>query len=276
MRARHAVVSGAAAGYDSAVVSPPSVDAVHGHAGVPLDRARDRRLVTAERPAGPTLVVLQPGYLPWLGFFDQFRRADVFVYYDDLQYDKHGWRNRNRIKTQAGAQWLTVPVRHSGLGLPRIVDVEIDQRTPWARKHVTSIRQAYARAPFLARYLPELEEIVQQAWERLVDLDLAVTAAMCRWFGLSRTVVRSSQLDVRGEQSERLVRLCQRFGARRYVSGNAAQEYLDTAMFEREGIRVEWQNFVHPTYPQQHGEFVPYLSAIDLLLNCGDEAPAFL
>ena len=101
--------------------------------------------------AGITLVVLQPGYLPWLGFFDQFRRADVFVYYDDVQYDKHGWRNRNRIKTQQGPQWLTVPVRHSGLELPRILDVVIDGRTTWARKHVMSIRQAYARAPFRER-----------------------------------------------------------------------------------------------------------------------------
>src|SRR4029450_8855945 len=96
-----------------------------------------------------TLAVLQPGYLPWLGFFDQMRRADVFVYYDDVQYDTHGWGNRNRIKTRQGPLWLTVPVRHSGLSKPRILDVAIDARTNWARKHVASIRQAYAAAPFV-------------------------------------------------------------------------------------------------------------------------------
>ena len=122
-----------------------------------------RRASTVTPPAAvTTVVVLQPGYLPWLGFFDQMRRADVFVYYDDVQYDKHGWRNRNRIKTQDGPQWLTVPVRHGGQGFPRIIDVEIDGRTPWARKHVASVRQAYARAPFLQRYLPELEELLQR------------------------------------------------------------------------------------------------------------------
>jgi hypothetical protein len=188
-------------------------------------------------PSAPTrVVVLQPGYLPWLGFFDQLRRADVFVYYDDVQYDKHGWRNRNRIKTQNGAQWLTVPVRHGGGdGFPRIMDVGIDNRTPWARKHLASMRQAYARAPFLDRY--------------------------------------SSALGIGGERSARLVGICARFGASTYVSGDSAAAYLDVDLFRQQGIEVEWQRYTHPTYAQLHGDFIPYLSAIDLLFNCGDQAP---
>jgi hypothetical protein len=220
--------------------------------------------------------VLQPAYLPWLGFFDQLRRADVFVYYDDVQYDKHGWRNRNRIKTRTGPRWLTVPVRHSGLGSPRILDVEIDTRTPWARKHVASIRQAYAAAPFLGRYMPALEELLHRGWERLVDLDIAVVALMADWLGLERRIERSSALDIGGERTERLLRICQRLGASRYLSGDAARDYLDVALFERHGIAVEWQQFVHPVYPQLHGEFVSYLSAVDLLLNCGDDAALVL
>jgi hypothetical protein len=223
-----------------------------------------------------TLVVLQPGYLPWLGFFNQMARADVFVYYDDVQYDKHGWRNRNRIKTQSGPQWLTVPVLHHGRGMPSILEAEIDRRRPWARKHVASLRQAYARAPLAAPYLPELEELLCRPWERLVDLDMALVAVMCRWFGLSRRIERSSQLGIPGEQSERLVRICQHFGARTYLSGSAARVYLDTALFERNGIAVEWQDYVHPVYPQLHGAFVPYLSAIDLILNCGEESLSVL
>jgi hypothetical protein len=225
---------------------------------------------------GTTLVVLQPGYLPWLGFFDQLRRADVFVYYDDVQYDKHGWRNRNRIKTQQGPRWLTVPVRHSGLGFPRILDVAIDNHTPWARKHLTSIQQAYARAPFMDRYLPELADVFERRWERLVDVDIAVAGMMAGWLGLSRRIERSSQLGIGGGKSERLVSLCQHFGARTYVSGAVARDYLDVPLFERAGIAVEWQDFQHPVYPQLHGEFVPYLSAIDLVLNCGDAAGSVL
>jgi hypothetical protein len=224
----------------------------------------------------PTVVVLQPGYLPWLGFFDQLRRADVFVYYDDVQYDTHGWRNRNRIKTAAGTQWLTVPVRHGGLGRPRVLDVEIDGRTSWARKHVMSLRQAYARAPHTARYLPQLEELLERRWERLVDVDVALVAMMAEWLGLSRRVERSSELGVSGERTDRLLRLCQRFSGTRYYSGAAARSYLDTALFERHGVRVEWQDFVHPEYPQQHGPFVPYLSAVDLVFNCGEDSRAVL
>ncbi len=140
-----------------------------------------------------TSVVLQPGYLPWLGFFDQLRRADVFVYYDDVQYDKHGWRNRNRIKTQTGAA-LAYRSRFvtAASDLPRILDLEIDARAPWARKHVASIRQAYARAPYLGCYMPALEELLHRKWERLVDLDIAAAdlmAALVRVDAARRAVV---------------------------------------------------------------------------------------
>jgi len=219
-----------------------------------------------------TAVVLQPGYLPWLGFFDQMRRADTFVYYDDVQYDAHGWRNRNRIKTQNGPMWLTVPVRHRGQGSPKILDVDIDNRTPWPRKHLMSLRQAYARAPFADRCLPALEELLHRKWERLVDLDIACAALLAEWLGVRRRVERSSALGIGGDRSERLVNICRHVGASQYLSGDAARSYLDVPLFERHGVRVEWQQYVHPTYPQLHGEFVPYLSALDLVLNCGDEA----
>ena len=220
-----------------------------------------------------TLAILQPGYLPWLGFFDQLQRADLFVYYDDVQYDKHGWRNRNRIKTHNGPLWLTVPVRHSGAKSPNILDVEIDGRTPWARKHVASVQQAYARAPFLRRYLPELEALLQREWTHLVELDIACVDLIARWLGVRSRIERSSRLGIGGARSERLVNICRHFGALTYVSGDAAQAYLDVGLFERHGIAVEWQRYAHPTYPQLHGEFVPYLSALDLLFNCGEEAP---
>jgi hypothetical protein len=228
--------------------------------------------MTASRPA-TTVVVLQPGYLPWLGFFDQLRRADVFVYYDDVQYDKHGWRNRNRIKTQHGPLWLTVPVRHAGRGTPTILEVEVDARTPWARKHVSSIRQAYARAPFLNTYLPALEELLQRKWGRLVDLDITCAGVMAEWFGLRRRIERSSELGVDGSPSERLITICRHFGASKYLSGDAARTYLDVPLFERNGIAVEWQQYTHPVYPQLHSGFIPHLSALDLLLNCGERAP---
>ena len=204
------------------------------------------------------------------------RRADVFVYYDDVQYDKHGWRNRNRVKSPNGPQWLTVPVRHHGLGQPRIIDAAIDSGTPWARKHVGTLKQLYAKAPFTRRYLPELEELLMRPWTRLVDLDMAVVALLARWLGLAPDIHRSSELGIAGEQSERLLRLCEHFGATRYLSGSAARDYLDVELFTGRDVDVAWQDYRHPEYAQQYGDFVPYLSTIDLLLNCGEESRTIL
>jgi hypothetical protein len=235
--------------------------------------------IAVERPGTAretTLVVLQPGYLPWLGFFDQMRRADVFVYYDDVQFDKHGWRNRNRIKTPNGPLWLTVPVLLSGLGQPTIRDTRIDSTTPWARTHLRSIRQYYGKAPYIDRYLPELEELLQRPWTHIAALDIEAAALLARWLGLKPDVHRASALGIGGGQSQRLVNLCVHFGAKRYLSGNAAQDYLDLDLFEQHGIAVAWQDYTHPAYPQLHGDFVPLLSALDLLLNCGDESASIL
>jgi hypothetical protein len=228
------------------------------------------------RPARPTIAILQPGYLPWLGFFDQMRRADVFVYYDDVQYDKHGWRNRNRIKTHQGPLWLSVPVRHSGLGSPRILEVEIDNRTGWGRKHVASLRQAYADAPHASEYLPAIEEIVRRPWQRLVELDIVLADALGSMLGVTAARVRSSELGIAGERSDRLLSICRHFGGGTYLSGDAAKSYLDVELFERHDVAVQWQEFSHPVYPQQHGAFVPYLSALDLLLNCGADSRLIL
>jgi hypothetical protein len=220
-----------------------------------------------------TLGVLQPGYLPWLGFFDQVQRSDIFIFYDDVQYDKNGWRNRNRVKSIAGEpHWLTVPVRVRTLG-QRLLETEIDNRLAWPRKHMGTIRQFYAKAPHLNRYLPGLEELLLgKKWERLCDLDVAAIKLMCEWLGLKRDMMRSSELSIGGDRSERLLSLCLHVGADCYLSGNAAQEYLDVELFASHGIRVEWQNYQHPIYQQQHGDFVPFLSALDLLFNCGDKS----
>jgi hypothetical protein len=227
-------------------------------------------------PANKTIAILQPGYLPWLGFFEQLARSDVFVIYDDVQFDKHGWRNRNRIKSPAGPHWLSVPVRHSGKKSPTNHAIEIDSAQPWARKHLGSIRQFYAHAPFLDHYLPELEELLNRDWRLLIDLDLALLSLFCRWLGLERPLVRASTLGLSGGQNERLVNHCLHFGANRYLSGSAARDYLDTALFGQHGIEVIWQDYRHPVYPQQYGAFVSHLSTLDLILNCGDQSRSIL
>ena len=222
-----------------------------------------------EPPRPRTVVVLQPSYLPWLGYFDQMARADDFVYYDDVQFDKHGWRNRNQIKGQAGAQWLTVPVLTKDRFGQSIAEIRINNDSPWGRKHVAALRQNYARAPFFKEVFPPIEEVLSRRWEALVDLVLASNEVLRRLLGLSTPLHRSSTLGIGGGQTDRLVSLCRRFGATRYVSGSSARDYLDEAQFRAAGIRLEYQDYRHPTYPQLHGEFVGHLSVVDLLMNCG-------
>ena len=223
-----------------------------------------------------TLVVLQPGYLPWLGYFDLLSKADVFVHYDDVQFDKHGWRNRNRVKGSKGAIWLTVPVLHHGRGGQSILDVEIDDRRDWRRKHLSTICQLYAHAPFVDDILPRLREIIEQPWRRLVDLNLALIDWLAAQIGIATPCYRASKVDIGGNRIERLVNLCKNFGASRYISGNAARDYLEVAQFAAAGIEVVWHDYAHPTYAQQHGEFVPYLSVLDLVLNAGARSLSIL
>ena len=218
------------------------------------------------------LVVLQPSYLPWLGYFDQMHQADTFVFYDDVQYDRDGWRNRNRIRTHDGWQWLTVPVQLKGKFGARIGEVEIDPRRPWSKKHIASLSQSYARAPYVKAHLPALQAILSEPWSKIADLSIRLAEHICRELGIETETLRSSELAVTGSRNERLVTMCQRLGATHYLSGSAARSYLDVAMFEQAGVQVEFHDYEHPTYPQVHGEFIPFLSVVDLMFNCGPDS----
>ncbi len=223
-----------------------------------------------------TVAILQPGFLPWLGFFDQMWRSDYFVYYDDVQFDKHGWRNRNRIKTANGVAWLTVPVRHSGKHGQPILEVEIDNSKNWSRKLIANLTQSYARSPHCAPYLEKLAESLSLETHKLVDLDIRTTELLRHWLDIRTPILRASELGISGGQTDRLVSICKQLGADTYLSGNAAKDYLQHDLFDAAGISVVWQNYTHPIYPQLHGDFVPYLSAIDLILHLGPDSSSVL
>lgn len=221
--------------------------------------------------------ILQPGYLPWLGFFEQVHRSDVFVIYDDVQYDKHGWRNRNRIKTANGIQWLTVPV-HVSLKEPCLIkDVEIDNRQSWRKKHLLSIRQNYMKAPWYKDYIGIFEEAYSREWKYLVDIDMYFIEGLVESLGIrGKKIIRSSSLDLEGDRIERLIKICKTFSADTFYEGTAGRDYIDELVFTRQGIAVLFQDYVHPVYKQLYGEFIPYLSVIDLLFNHGKESLAIL
>ena len=215
--------------------------------------------------------ILQPSYLPWLGYFEQISRVDKFVLYDDVQYDKHGWRNRNRIKTANGVQWLTVPVHFSLTDASRLCDIEIDQRKAWSRKHLNSIRQNYSRAPYFDQYFPMFDEVFSQKWTSLVSLNVAFLRRFSEALGIQTEFVFSSTIANSGDKCQRLINICKMLKADVFYEGAAGKNYIDENLFREEGIKVEYQNYQHPIYPQLYGEFVSHLSIIDVLFNCGQE-----
>jgi hypothetical protein len=219
------------------------------------------------------VAILQPSYLPWLGYFDQIYRADTFVFYDDVQYDKHGWRNRNKIKTPQGWQWLTVPVLTKGRFGKLIYEMEIDNHAPWAEKHLKSIQVNYHKSPYYHAYIKYFEKIYLKEWQYLADLDIELIKLITNLLGMgNKMFIRSMELGVKGDRLERLINICQLFKADNYLTGQAARNYLDEKLFAKAGIKVEYQNYKHPAYPQLYGDFIPHLSVIDLLFNCGPES----
>lgn len=215
---------------------------------------------------------MQPTYLPWIGYFDLIDQSDVFVFYDTVQFEKQSWQQRNRIKTANGPIWLTVPVFQS-LG-QRIVDVRVNNTAHWRHKHWMSFQSNYARAPFWAEHSPWLFELYQRPWDSLADLNICIVVAVAQKLGLATRFVRSSEMPpLDGKKVTPLLALCDRFGADTYVSPAGAREYIeDGTPFADRGIKLEFQAYSHPTWPQLHGEFVPFLSALDLLLNVGHGA----
>lgn len=221
--------------------------------------------------------ILQPSYLPWLGFFEQMTRADVFVYLDDVQYTKNDWRNRNRVKTASGPTWLTVPVATAGRLHQRIFEAELSE-TGFGRRHTRTVASAYAKAPFL-----ESAEGLFDIWSspptNLVDLNLAAIDWARTQLAITTPTLRSSSLGIEEtDPNRRLVEICRRIGATGFYEGAAGSSYLDVGLFESNGVSVSFQAYDHPWYPQQHRQlgFLSHLSVVDLILNTGPDAKAIL
>jgi len=215
------------------------------------------------------VAIHQPQYLPWLGHFAKLAAADCWIFLDTVQYEKNGWQNRNRIKTPRGAQWLTVPVQ-ARLGT-LIREVVIDPVQPWGRKHAEALRANYARAPYFARYFPELERLLARPWRLLADLNVEATRFLSEALGLSRRMVRASDLAAApADPTARLLELCRAVGGDTYLAGQDGARYMALDQFRASGVAVWAQEYEHPTYAQLHGDFLPFLSVVDLLLNHGE------
>jgi hypothetical protein len=220
--------------------------------------------------------ILQPSYLPWLGYFEQISRADVFVFYDDVQFEKGSWRNRNRIKTPQGAHWLTVPVLTKGQDFPPINEVRVNNAESWQKKHLRTLAQYYSKAPFYADYAEGLAAVIDRPWEKLCDLNIALIRHLAAALGIATPFVLASELGIPGVGAPRLVEILAHLGGTVFYEGAAGRNYIDESLFEARGMRVEYQDYDHPVYTQLHGAFVPFLSVVDLLFNHGPQSLSIL
>lgn len=225
------------------------------------------------------VVILQPSYIPWRGYFDQIRRADLFVFYDDVQYDKRGWRNRNLIKTIRGKQWLTIPVYAHGsqTGNVAINQIKIVWDNPWNTDHLKFLMHTYAKTPHLDRYLPLLNEFYQRHDILLSDFTIDFTIALARELGIRHTrFKRSSELTgINGQKTDRLVQILQSVGASHYISGPTAREYIEKDKFDEAGVILEYMEYTYPEYPQLYPPFDPFVSILDLMFIEGPDAIHF-
>lgn len=217
------------------------------------------------------VAVHQPQYLPWIGYFDKMRRADVFCYLNDVQYKKNEWQNRNRIKTAQDWQWLTVPVRYR---FPeKINEVRINNTTQWSKKHLQALKTNYSRAPYFKAYISIFEDTFSRDWELISELNIHLIERLKDALQMQeKTTVISSELTLREDPTDRLIDICKVLGADTYLAGQGGADYMDMARFEKNGLKLILQEFAHPVYSQLFGDFQSHLSIVDLLFNCGPES----
>ena len=222
------------------------------------------------RNAARVIVIEQPNYVPWIGTFDLFDRADVCVFYDCVQYTKRDWRNRNRLNVSGATRWITVPVKTSGLYHQRIRDVTIDYEREWVGQHLNTFHHSLGRAPFYEPVRALYAAALERRTPLLADLSIELSTEIARYLGLRTTFVRSSTLPgVAGRKNERLLSVCDQFDCGVYLSGPAARSYLDARMFAERGYRVRYIVYDYGTYDREGTPSVPVLSILDVLCHLG-------
>ena len=223
------------------------------------------------------VAIVQSNYIPWKGYFDIIAAADEFVLYDDMQYTRRDWRNRNQIKTPQGVQWLTVPVKVRGKRSQKIRETEIAD-SKWRAAHWTAFWRNYKRARHFTAIANELEPFYRQTdYYGLSHLNRTLIEWVCERLGIKTRISNSWDYKLSEGKSERLADICSQAGATEYISGPAAKDYIDVSVFSARGIQIRWFDYSgYPQYPQLWGEFRHDVTILDLLFNCGEEAARYM
>lgn len=219
--------------------------------------------------------IIQSNFLPWRGYFDFIREVDLFILEDDVQYTKGDWRNRNRIKTPRGAEWITVPVKYKQTS-QLIQDTPVDYSTPWARKMLNRIRESYRTAPCFELYFSELDELLNTPASSISDLNLTLIKWVCHRLEIDTPLAFSQDYHPQGTKTERVVSILRQVGATVYLSGPTGANYLVPHLLEEAGVRLEYKKYDSPEYEQLYPPFDPRVSILDLLFIKGTEAKFFL
>lgn len=218
------------------------------------------------------VLIHQPEYLPWLGFFDRIGKADILVVLDDVGYQKNGFINRNKIKTADGWQWITIPVKGRSPN-KKIKEVLIDNERDWKNKQLLLIKNNYCKSPNFSQYYTFLKETLEKKWDFISDLDIYLIESVMKFLDINIPIIRSSSMKVEGTKNKLLVNICKKVGADIYISGLGAKGYLNEKIFEENGIKVVFRNFEQQKYNQQfNNNFEPQMSILDLILNHGKES----
>lgn len=212
--------------------------------------------------------VIQSSFIPWRGYFDFIASADAFVFHDDIQYTKGDWRNRNRIKTPKGTEWITVPVSYKSVA-QLICETPIDYSVAWQKKHLRIWDANYQAAPHFETVMDLLSGFDTDKDDSITELNIRLIRRICGYLGISTPMVMSSELSLEGTKTDRLIDMLTKLKATTYLSGPSADAYLDKAAFRRAGIRLEYKTYDYEPYPQLWGEFDGAVTVLDLIANCG-------
>lgn len=223
------------------------------------------------------IAILQSNYIPWKGYFDMIAAVDEFILYDDMQYTRRDWRNRNQIKTPKGLQWLTVSVQVKGKYHQTIRETELDSQD-WGKKHWGALLQNYKGTPYYKEILALLEPIyLQSQYTHLSVLNRHLIEVICNYLNITTKITNSWDYQLMDGKTERLVDLCVQAGGTEYISGPAAKDYVEPNLFEDKAIRLSWFDYSgYNEYPQLWGEFQHGVTILDLLFNCGKDAHKYM
>jgi len=223
------------------------------------------------------IAIVQSNYIPWKGYFDMINMVDEFILFDDMQYTRRDWRNRNRIKTQNGLQWLTVPVKVKGKYFQKIYETEISE-PGWGEKHWKTISYNYSRAKYFDEYKDLFEQLFLGLDEKyLSTINFRLLSTICKILGISTKISWSMDYEILDGKTERLVHICKQVNATEYISGPAAQDYIDEKLFKEAGIKLSYMDYSdYPPYSQLFPPFVHEVSVIDLIFNEGLNARKFM